>query len=138
MRRILLFVLLALGAIAVVVLVAPEAEAPTESTSDEAPVPECAPDDPILSLDSYGGAEGKRKYASPEQAMAGEITSIYPKLHPQAFRQERSNARSEFAHERNGKTVATAVVEQVGEGWTLETFSGCNSVLVDARRGGRP
>ena len=138
MRRIPLFVLFALAAVALVVAIAPRADAPPEDTASEAPAPECAAEDPILTLDSYGSEEGQRKHPSPEAAVQHEVTSIYPKLGPQAFRQKKASGKSEFAHERNGQTLASAVVEQHDGGWVLEAFSACNSVLVDARRGGRP
>lgn len=137
-RRLLALLVVALAAIAFVVLAAPEAEAPDDSGQGEAPIPQCAPEDPILTLDSVPAEQSKGRHPSPEQAIQDEVTRIYPKLSPQAFKQKRSNSRAEFAHERNGRVVATAVVEKVGDGWEMETFSGCNTVLVDARRGGQP
>ncbi len=136
MRRLLGFVVVALAAVAFV-LAAPEAEAPDDASQGEAPVPQCAVEDPILTMDAIEADRSRGRHGSPEQAMRAEVTSIYPKLTPEAFRQHRSGSHAEFIHERDGRPVATAAVEQVGRGWSLETFHGCNTVLADARRGGR-
>ena len=136
MRRLSFIALLAAGIVVFVLLSASGAEAPEDGHAGPTE-PRCEPQDPVLMMDGIEAERGRGRHGSPEQAMRAEVTSIYPKLPPEAFRQNRSGSHSEFVHERNGRPVASATVEQVGRGWALETFHACNSVLVEARRGGR-
>ena len=107
-------------------------------TAQSAPPPEpaatleCPPGELVFSLHTVRTAGGAAP--SPEAALAREIASLYRNLPPEAFRRARATSHAvEMVHERQGTRLAGALVERVGEGWAVESFSACNSLLRQGR-----
>ena len=108
-------------------------------TAQSAPPPEpaatleCPPGDLVFTLNIVKAA-GAPASPSPEAAVAREIASLYRNLPPEAFRRARATSHAvEMVHERQGRRLAGALVERLGEGWAVESFSACNSLLRQGR-----
>lgn len=132
-----------LALVAFVFLTGAEAERPADADPNAeahgpSPALECGAGDPIMRMKAIRAAHDRGGQRSPEEAVRREVTRYYPKLSPEVFRQSRSNGRAVFVHDRDGRPVAVAEVEQVADAWEVHEFSGCASVLAEARPGGAP
>lgn len=66
---------------------------------------------------------------TPDEALDKFLKKAYPKINKSEFKKAKEEGgEAKFKKEKDGKTVATVLVQKVGDSWEIAKFTACNSV----------